>query len=279
MLWKTRPQQETENGPRRPDPLSPLTSSRVADTQHIVPRDTLLLLGMSRPAAIADIWAVLVFMLVENFALGSWYQSYAPGRSLDAQTTGWLCALCVAGKAMLFLVLLLAYLSALPLSAVGLHWPVAGRQLLWGAAWALIACVAVFGWVEVDSLMRRAMAGAGGQVPWTWARTQAFGNAIASINFVGSVLLMVIPVMGEEALFRGLLLPRLRRVTGQWWSAVALCSLLFAWYHRGGGLTTMVSAFVMSVVFCMALIQSRSVIVAFVAHFVYNVVQFGLARW
>jgi hypothetical protein len=96
---------------------------------------------------------------------------------------------------------------------------------------------------------------------------------------VGTVLAFVgATVLAEETVFRGIILPRLRRITGHWWSAVLICSLLFGVYHWTGGLGLVVSTSLISVAFCVVFIRSRSLVASGVAHFLYNMTLYGVGN-
>jgi membrane protease YdiL (CAAX protease family) len=91
--------------------------------------------------------------------------------------------------------------------------------------------------------------------------------------------LLLIPVAAhEEILFRGLLLPYLRRLTGHWWSAVLISSLVFAALHIDQGLAGVFQVLGVSVVLALAFILTRSLCVVTIAHFAFNFLQFQLMR-
>jgi membrane protease YdiL (CAAX protease family) len=92
-------------------------------------------------------------------------------------------------------------------------------------------------------------------------------------------LLLLIPVAAhEEILFRGLLLPYLRRLTGHWWSAVLISSLVFAALHIDQGLAGVFQVLGVSVVLALSFVFTRSLWVVIIAHFAFNFLQFQFMR-
>lgn len=79
----------------------------------------------------------------------------------------------------------------------------------------------------------------------------------------------------EELLFRGFLMTRLRRVTGHWWLAVLISTVIFTAPHMIDQTTVaLVPIIILSLVFSVVTILRRSLIPAIVAHFLFNWSQF-----
>jgi len=97
---------------------------------------------------------------------------------------------------------------------------------------------------------------------------------------LGFVLLSVLVGGYEELLFRGFLMPRLRRVTGSWAAAVLLSTLLFALLHLGDQEWIAQGPIaILSVVFSVVTIARRSLLPAIVGHALFDFTQFlWLAR-
>lgn len=92
-------------------------------------------------------------------------------------------------------------------------------------------------------------------------------------------LALLIPVaIHEELLFRGLLLPYLRRVTGGWTAAILISSVIFAVLHIAQGWLGVVQVFGLSVIFSLAFIWTRSLAAVTLAHFLFDFLQFQLIR-
>jgi membrane protease YdiL (CAAX protease family) len=75
----------------------------------------------------------------------------------------------------------------------------------------------------------------------------------------------------EELLFRGFLLPRLRRATGGWTIAVLISSAVFTALHASDQVpAALVPVAILSVVFSLVTIWRRSLVPAIVGHFVFD---------
>ena len=90
---------------------------------------------------------------------------------------------------------------------------------------------------------------------------------------------MSVGSLTEETIFRGLILVRLRRITGGWLPAVLISTLIFSMQHFGGGFAWVIGIAVASLAFSVVFISSRSLLAAAVAHFLYNMVQYGICCW
>ena len=79
----------------------------------------------------------------------------------------------------------------------------------------------------------------------------------------------------EELLFRGFLLPRLRRVTNSWFLAVLISTALFTAPHLVDQLpAAMVPIAILSLVFSVVTIWRRSIVPAIFGHFLFDFAQF-----
>ncbi len=83
----------------------------------------------------------------------------------------------------------------------------------------------------------------------------------------------------EEIVFRGLLLPLLRVVSGSWLRAALLTSALFGVLHvPGQGPLAGVQTFALSLVFSAMFVRGRSLAALIAAHFTYDALQLELIR-
>ncbi len=102
-------------------------------------------------------------------------------------------------------------------------------------------------------------------------------------SFAISIPLLLAVAIHEEAVFRGLLLPLTRRLTGSWIAAVILTSLLFGLLHFAQGMMAMIQITGISIVLSIAFYVSRSLWAVIGAHFVFDLIQFQLihvlAQW
>lgn len=93
----------------------------------------------------------------------------------------------------------------------------------------------------------------------------------------GAVALLLVPVVvHEELLFRGLLLPLLRRACGGWVLAVLVASAAFGALHLLQGVFGAVQIFGLSIVLSLCFIWSRSLIAVMLAHYAFDFVQMVL---
>ncbi len=94
------------------------------------------------------------------------------------------------------------------------------------------------------------------------------------------LLVLVAVAVHEEVIFRALLLPYLRRLTGAWWSAVLLSTAVFSVLHVptqgiAGGLQVAAVGAALSLFF----ILSRSLFAVTLAHFLFDALQLLLSNY
>ncbi|MBW7906050.1 MAG: CPBP family intramembrane metalloprotease [Phycisphaerae bacterium] len=112
------------------------------------------------------------------------------------------------------------------------------------------------------------------------AERMEFIKALPRDNTLVMLALLVPVAVHEELVFRGLLMPYLRRLTGKWWSALLVSALIFGALHipgQGlvGGLQTTVVGCVLGLVF----IVSRSLLAVALAHLLFNFAQLQIIRF
>jgi membrane protease YdiL (CAAX protease family) len=79
----------------------------------------------------------------------------------------------------------------------------------------------------------------------------------------------------EELVFRGFLMPRLRRATGSWTAAVVISTILFTIPHWIDQTTVaLVPVAILSVVFSLLTIWRKSLVPAIMGHFLFDWAQF-----
>lgn len=99
------------------------------------------------------------------------------------------------------------------------------------------------------------------------------------LNNLTQTLLLLVPVaIHEEVLFRGLLIPYLRRVGCAWWLAVLAPTAVFALLHFNQGWLAVLPIFGVGAVLGTFFVLSRSLTAVILAHFLFNLLQFQLAR-
>jgi membrane protease YdiL (CAAX protease family) len=234
---------------------------------------------MTRVAALAECVILVQWLAIAWLLAGRFMRPRGFGLRIDFMWTEVVPAL-VAAAAVVGLGALLLRLQRLSGAAIGLRREGVESQVLWGVAAAVATYAVVFAWSWLSFFVRWLLWKSGhGHAAWLlrpsdpWARLDT--NAT-----VGSVLILWLAVaIGEEVLYRGLLLPRLHRVAGRWWVAVLGTSLVFGAGHLGGGLVYALAAFLMSVVWCLVFIRSRSLLAVVAGHFLYNSALYAQRCW
>jgi len=134
--------------------------------------------------------------------------------------------------------------------------------------WGLVAYVSVFGyvmglgilvslvWPDAVRLMEEAQRENVERLP-----TMGFGVALA-FSLVVSV--------SEELLFRGLIVTRLRSLTGSWMLAVAISSIFFAVLHIPQGGMPVAVIFGLSVILGFWMVWQGNLIVPIIAHMLFD---------
>lgn len=105
-----------------------------------------------------------------------------------------------------------------------------------------------------------------------------FGSLLPLNNLLLTAILLTFVAIHEELVFRGLMLPLLRRLVSSWWLAVVISSLIFGGLHFAQGVTGVIQVTGLGVIFSVAFLQSRSLLAVIFAHFAFNFLQFQLMR-
>jgi membrane protease YdiL (CAAX protease family) len=93
-----------------------------------------------------------------------------------------------------------------------------------------------------------------------------------------SFLLLIPVAIEEELLFRGLMIPYLRRLGCSWTGALIISTAIFASLHISQGALGIIQVFTIGCVFGLFFILSRSLTAVIIAHFVFDMMQIQLAR-
>ncbi|MBP5181233.1 MAG: ABC transporter permease [Clostridiales bacterium] len=115
------------------------------------------------------------------------------------------------------------------------------------------------------------------------ARPEGFGIASDKVPaFVFSVLMWIPQGAAEEVMFRGYMIPKIKKMIGTP-AAVIISSLLFAVFHSlnaGFSVLALINIFLMAVLFALIYIRSGSLLITCAAHTMWNMLQgniFGLS--
>jgi membrane protease YdiL (CAAX protease family) len=99
-------------------------------------------------------------------------------------------------------------------------------------------------------------------------------EAVGQIRDAGqlgrTIAFLAIAALNEEVIFRGLILTRLRRICGQWPTAVIISSMLFGAIHLNFGMAYARNAFCLSIVWSCLYIRTGSLLSTTVGHFLFN---------
>jgi membrane protease YdiL (CAAX protease family) len=254
----------------RPVTVTPLTSAR-----PLPAGDPMRLARLSRGRAALDLFLALLVGLALPLTFDLALAVARPAQALDDFTQGlaaqkWAEAPLIGGLA----VLLLARHRLAP-AAFGLSPARIDRQLLWSVptlaivnfAFAL-SMVIVLLWIKLHPGWEADL-----------ERRTEFMQLLPVDSVLATIALMVPVALHEELLFRGLLIPYLRRITGHWAWAVLLSAGIFAVLHIAQGVLGVVQMFALGVAFGICFIATRSVLTVALAHFAFNVLQVQLARF
>lgn len=239
------------------------------------PPDPMLLREIGRSATGVDLallfGAMLVvvgIMRVGMFAVGSAAEPGATTQPEQDARVESLALTVIMGTLAMVLAIVISRWRGLTWSAMGVTWRRWPLNLplglaTTGAAFVVFICVA--------QVIR---------VVWPAGFAELLGNAervrqnMPEISLVGLVALTVFVGIWEEVVFRGFMLPRLRRLTESWVVAVLLSSTVFAVLHLGGQVSVIaIPVFFLGVLFCVVTIWRRSLVPAVVGHFVFDLIQ------
>ncbi|MEW6252317.1 MAG: CPBP family intramembrane glutamic endopeptidase [Planctomycetota bacterium] len=182
----------------------------------------------------------------------------------------------------LLLIVLAAYFrrrNALPASAFGLQTDHLGRQVLWSVPMLAAIYVALIPMIVIVSVLLYLVP----QVTQDLEHRLRFVELLP-LGRLSDTLLLLIPVaIHEELLFRGLLIPYLRRVGLGWLGAIFASSAVFAVLHVTQGWLAILQVFGIGLVLSGCFVLSRSLLAVMLAHFFFDFIQMQilpfLVRW
>jgi membrane protease YdiL (CAAX protease family) len=233
--------------------------------------------SVTRGEAFLDVWLVLTVAIFVQYAPSVLLSDWQPAGegALPAVDSLMVCAKWIE---MLLVVTLCAYFvgrNGVALRSFGLHCERIGIQLLWVPLILVCAYAAMVG----IGLLLLLVWGNPTQLQTELTQRTEFAGAMPLDDLGLAVPLMLAVAVHEELLFRGLLLPYLRRATGSWIAAIAISSVIFGSLHFHQGSIAMVQITGLAVVLSLMFIVSRSLIAVMVAHFTFDMAQLQLMRW
>ncbi|NLG43561.1 MAG: CPBP family intramembrane metalloprotease [Phycisphaerae bacterium] len=269
-----RPVETRPSAPPGHLPAGAVPARAVSATRAPAAESCLTLPGLPLRAAIVDFLLLLLVAAVAlglpGVVVGMWMA--ATGREPPQPTFGMLMSQqlfqVILGVGLLYFLL---WRRNLPACAFGVQLHKPGQQLLWGAAGLGLA----YGWFIVTVIALGAVLMLFPELQSDLMKRQELIELLP--DTFGRVVILMIPVaVSEEILFRGLMLPYLRRITGTWWLAVLISTLIFAVLHFNQGILGILQISGVAVVFAVVFIYSRSLLAAIVAHFAFDVAQMVL---
>jgi membrane protease YdiL (CAAX protease family) len=181
------------------------------------------------------------------------------------------CQAGLAGALLLYFVLRHGIRSA----SFGLRRDRVGLQVLWGIG----TLVGVYGAVFTSGLLVVVIYLVSPELEDDLTKRLEFAEQMPVDSLGTSLILLLAVALNEEIVFRGLLLPYLRRVLGSWWWAGALSALVFASLHvPQQGLLGGLQIFAVGAMLAVFFVLSRSLLAVTLAHLLFDFLQFQLSR-
>lgn len=275
---------DTHLPPASPDPPEVIVARPVAHAMHGIDgprRPAALDLSMiSRREARLDLVLVTTVLLLVPVGMSVVFGGLAgmegpalpPDLSLHRMLTYQKCF-----DALLAIVILayLLYRHQLPPTSFGVQLRGWGWQLLWSVP-TLIATYAVFlATVVVITVI---------MMLWHTLEDDVLERTklleVLPLDDLWTAVLLLVPVaIHEEVIFRALLIPYLHRLGCGWATAVLLTAAVFGALHVAQGVTGMIQVFFLGLVFGGCFVATRSLLAVIVAHFLFNLLQFQIARY
>jgi membrane protease YdiL (CAAX protease family) len=262
--------------PPLPDEATPVVVARPVAYAPLAPLpNEMEMRGISRGDAALDLMVVVLASIVlpnlpgllVPFSMG---ESAMPeiGAGIIAQK--WCEAALAVGLLIYFV-----FRHRISPAAFGLRGNRLGHQLLWAVAAAVGVYVALIASSAIVIPLFFLVPGFEGDL----AERVEFVEAMPVHNLAKTLVLLVAVAAHEEALFRGLLLPYLRRISGSWWWAGLISALIFALLHvPHQGILAGIQVFSIAAVLSLFFVLSRSLIAVALAHLTFDFLQFQLVR-
>lgn len=236
----------------------------VLEMPHVRRRDALLDLTLILLASVVVPYLPAISMPVGLEDLG------VPDIGLAMIVQKW-CEAGLAGGLLLYFMLRHRIRAA----TFGLRRSQIGRQVLW----AVPILASVYAALVATSAIVLALFVMFPGLERDLTKRNEFADAMPVQNLAATLMLLVAVAVHEELLFRGLLLPYLRRVLGSWWWAGLVSALIFAVLHvPHQGLLGGLQIFSIGVVLTLFFVLSRSLLAVTLAHLLFNFFQFQIIR-
>lgn len=213
--------------------------------------------------------AIVAHYAPQAFLLLSRERPELPTVDWSIAVAKWLEAVLVVGILCYFV-----FRQGNPAAAHGLRADRCGRQLGWG----VLAWIGIYVYILATMLAFAALLMATSDAQAEIQKRVEFAKKLPLYDPWLMLVLLSAVAIHEELLFRGLLLPLLRRATGRWWAAIGLSSVLFGVLHFPQGWIAALQITGVSIVLSLFFIASRSVSSVILAHFLFDYCQMLLMR-
>lgn len=242
------------------------------DPAQISPRDALLDFGLLLIAGVLVHYLppLLIYIATGDAFSGMEARGGGAGGDTAVLITGkWLELFLIASFAMYFVIR-----NGLTLRNLGLRGDKPERQV----GWAVLTLIGSYTYLIGSAVVFIAWMMMNGVVESEAKQRLEFMKQLPIDNVGQTAMLLVAVAIHEELLFRGLMLPLLKRATGNWWSAVLISSAIFGTLHFTQGWMAMVQITGLAVVLSIFFLASRSLVAVVIAHFCFDFLQIQLMR-
>ncbi|HUU94818.1 MAG TPA: type II CAAX endopeptidase family protein [Phycisphaerae bacterium] len=230
--------------------------------------------GVRRDHAYLDLVLILTVAVIVPFAphvVASFVFEDAGPPQIGPLTTAikWIDVLLVGSIAAYLLLR-----HRLPSASFGLRSNGLGLQVLWSLGALIAAYAYIAGSVVVIFTVIAFVPG----LQKDLLHRVDFVQQMPVTSLIDSILLLIPVAIHEELLFRGMLLPYLRRVVGRWWLAILISSAIFGGLHFPQGWLGALQITGLGAVLAICFVLSRSLLAVTIAHFAFNLLQFQIVR-
>jgi membrane protease YdiL (CAAX protease family) len=236
--------------------------------------------SLTRAAAALDVGLVVLVALVVplglRLAMRLWTSGPAGQAPFDPAQAGrvltvqkWFDAALAAGLMAYFLLR-----HRLAPAGFGLRLDHLWRQL----AWALGTLLGCYAWILATAVIVTFVVLLFPQAEQDLTKRLRLVDILPTGSLGGMLVLLVPVALHEEIVFRGLLLPYLRRLLGGWGRAVLISSAVFAILHVDQGWFGVLQVFGVAVVWATFFLASRSLLPVTLAHLGFDLIQMHLMQ-
>ncbi|MCC7293324.1 MAG: CPBP family intramembrane metalloprotease [Phycisphaerales bacterium] len=263
------------------DPGGPMSGIAVGPASPVEDPDPMLLRRMGRWAALADAGILVAAALLTEIALGIAF-AVLNGAPLDADgeldmaaMKPWMLPMVTVRAGLLtLLILLLCRVRGQRVAAVGMT----VRRLALNVVLGVGVCGVVYGFLLAFVMVVMLL------VPELREQMEAnqgkLHDMLPELSLAGFLWLAILIGFYEELIFRGFLMPRLRRCFGSWIPAVLVSTVVFTALHAFDQVAAALPLIAMlSLAFSLVTIWRRSIVPAIVAHALFDFSQFALMYW